>query len=67
MQIARISQIDTSKLGTMDRTIIKLRQWRAKLLAGAPPVVVVNVPEEVKKRLKKSRSSYFSERLQEVP
>ena len=46
IQIARISEIDTSAMSTLDRTIMKLRQWKAKLLAEPPPVVKVSVEED---------------------
>ena len=45
--IARISEVDTSQMGRIDRTIIKLRKWKAKLLAEPPPVVEVSVPAEL--------------------
>ena len=41
MKIARTSDIDTSKMSTIDRTIIKLRQWKARILAEPPPVVEI--------------------------
>ena len=43
MRIAVVSDIDTSTLGSIDRTIIKLRQWKAKLLNEPPPVVEISV------------------------
>ena len=53
MQIARISQVDISQLKIVDRTIIKLRVWKAKFLAEPAPVIEVSVPEEVQKGIKK--------------
>ena len=53
MQIARISQVDTSQMKMVDRTIIKLRVWKAKLLAEPAPVVEISVPEEMQKDIKK--------------
>ena len=53
MQIARISQLDTSQMSIVDRTIIKLRVWKAKLLAEPAPVVEISVPQEVQKDIKK--------------
>ena len=46
LQIARINDIDTTQMSTIDRTIIKLRQWKAKLLSELPPVVAISVPED---------------------
>lgn len=41
LHIARLRDIDTSAMATIDRTIIKLRQWKARLLAEPPPVVAI--------------------------
>ena len=45
LHIAQIRELDTSQMTTIDRAIIKLRQWKAKLLAEPPPVVAVSAPE----------------------
>ena len=47
MQIARISDLDTSQMSPIDRAMIKLRKWKAKILAEPPPVVAVSLPEGV--------------------
>lgn len=45
IQVAKISDLDTSKMAVIDRAVIKLRKWKAKILAEPPPVVVVSLPE----------------------
>ena len=45
MQIAVVSDLDTSSLSTLNRTIIKLRQWKARVLNEPPPVVEVNITD----------------------
>ena len=46
VQIAKASEVDTSLMSTIDRTIIRLRQWKARILAEPPPVVTISVPDE---------------------
>ena len=46
IQIARVSDLDTSQMSAIDQTVIKLRQWKARLFAEPPPVVAVSLREE---------------------
>ena len=41
LSLARIEDLDTSEMRVVDRSILKLRQWKAKLLAEPPPLVEV--------------------------
>ena len=46
-QLALIKDIDTSNMGRIQRTTLKLRQWKAKMLAEPHPVVEVEIPDEI--------------------
>eukprot|EP01138_Halocafeteria_seosinensis_P004927 gb/GECG01005038.1/.p1 GENE.gb/GECG01005038.1/~~gb/GECG01005038.1/.p1 ORF type:complete len:394 (+),score=48.41 gb/GECG01005038.1/:1-1182(+) len=41
VRVALASSIPTGDMSTFDRTVLKLRQWKAKLLAEPPPLVEV--------------------------
>ena len=41
IQLARIEDIDTSRMKLIDRSILKLRKWKAFILAEVPPMVEV--------------------------
>ena len=47
IRIARASDVDPSQVDRLDRFIINFRVWKAKVFAEPPPVVEVNVPDEV--------------------
>ena len=42
LRLAKIEDIDTSQMKLVDRTVLKLRKWKASLLAEAPPLVEVH-------------------------
>ena len=46
MKLAKISDLDTSHMSSIDRTVIRLRKWKARLLAEPTPVVAVSLPED---------------------
>ena len=41
LQLARIEDIDTSGMKLIERSVLKLRKWKAFILAEAPPMVEV--------------------------
>eukprot|EP01138_Halocafeteria_seosinensis_P006371 gb/GECG01006513.1/.p1 GENE.gb/GECG01006513.1/~~gb/GECG01006513.1/.p1 ORF type:complete len:1720 (+),score=191.95 gb/GECG01006513.1/:1-5160(+) len=46
IRLALASKVDTSSMGTVDRSILKLRQWKAKIMGELPPMVEVQVDGE---------------------
>ena len=45
LRLAKVEDIDTSQMKLVDRTVLKLRKWKASLLAEAPPLVEVHASQ----------------------
>ena len=52
MHIALVSDLDTSAMGIVERTTLRLRQWKAKLLAEPSPAVEVEAPDADESQIK---------------
>eukprot|EP01138_Halocafeteria_seosinensis_P014340 gb/GECG01014641.1/.p1 GENE.gb/GECG01014641.1/~~gb/GECG01014641.1/.p1 ORF type:complete len:1200 (+),score=146.13 gb/GECG01014641.1/:1-3600(+) len=51
MHVAVAANVDTGQLRLLDRAFLKLRQWKARLLAEPPPLVQIGMPSDSKKPL----------------